>query len=155
MMSFYEIVDFTKLLVSDAVKLKNKYTLLHNIPANYACVFAHAEEEYQQLKNALDANGKVVRETEMGNIYQVKAFATIAGKLQLIKIRKPDGKKPERGYADFTVPNYEAFKREYLHLPNFKLTQRTGYEMIGLSDTEFDVRVYFAFPPLDVQLGLV
>lgn len=153
-MSFQEILAFVKSLVSDSIKLKNKYTKLHTIPANYACIFAHTEEEYQQLRREMDSNGKVARETEMGNIYQVGPFETEAGILQLIKIRKPEIKKHERGYVDFTVPDYETFKQEYLASPNFKLTKRANYEMISLADQEFDVRVYFAYPPIDQQLGL-
>ena len=153
-MNTTELTSFLKQLISDATILKNKYTDLVDIKVNYACVFAHDEIEYKQLNGTASQMGKIIKETEMGYLFHIDPFTTKAGKLQLIKIRKPDPTKTQRGYVDFTVPDYPIFKSKYLSLPNFKLTQRDDYEMIGLADATFDVLVYFAYPPMDKQLGL-
>lgn len=153
-MNKIELVQFIKNLVSDTVRLKNKHIDLHDIPINYACVFAHNSIEYEELYKVALEMGKIVHSTEMGDIFHIEPIITAAGTLQLLKIRKPDANKPGRGYADFTVPNYELFKEKYLSNPNFKLTDRGDYEMIGLKDSEFDVAVYFMNPPMDEKLGI-
>lgn len=71
-----------------------------------------------------------------------------------MKIRQPDKTRPEQGDADFTVDNFEDFKKKYISQDHFKLIPRDGFEMIELMDNEFDVRSYFSNPPLDKQLNI-
>ena len=150
-----DILNYCELLVSDAIVLKNKYIEFHDIPANYACIFSHSEEQYSDLNNLAAQLGPVIKETTMGPIYHVKPFSTKAGPIQLIKIRKPDAAKPQRGYVDFTIADYSSFKEKYLKLPNFTHIVRDYEEMVGIEDPDFDFFVYFANPPVDKQLGLV
>lgn len=73
----------------------------------------------------------------------------------LLKIRKPDPTRPERGDADFTLRDYNSFKEKYLKdAEHFKLIDRGNFEMIELKDPKFDVRSYFSNIPLTVQLGI-
>ena len=76
------------------------------------------------------------------------------GDLRLLKIRKPYPTHPERGNADFTVSDYQNFKKENLAKKNFKLIKREDFEMIELTDPDFNVRVYFSNPPTDKKFGI-
>src|SRR3989344_3917883 len=142
-------------IVEQARALKDKHTDQQNAPVNYACIFSQSKEEYDDLIETALKIGKVVEEMKTGLLFQVKPLDTIAGKLQLLKIRIPDVTRPERGDADFTVSNYPEFKKKYLSKKGFSLIKkREDFEMLELMNPEFKVRVYFSDPPLDKQFGL-
>lgn len=122
---------------------------------NYACIFAQSKREYEELLQAAQKLGSVIKETPTGSLFQIESLQTVSGPLQLLKVRAPDETRPERGDADFTVSDYAAFKKANLKKSGFKLVEREDFEMIELMDPSFDVRVYFSHPPLDEQLGLV
>ncbi|NCN98621.1 hypothetical protein COU62_04600 [Candidatus Pacearchaeota archaeon CG10_big_fil_rev_8_21_14_0_10_35_219] len=71
----------------------------------------------------------------------------------MLKIRFPDVTRKERGDADFTISNYDEFKKECLS-KGFSLIKRKAIELIKLTDSKFKVRVYFSNPFLDKQLNL-
>ena len=99
--------------------------------------------------------GVIAKNTPTGPLFRVQTIDTVAGPLQLVKIRQPDPTRPEQGDADFTVPVYPEFKKEYIRADGFKLIVRSDMEMLELTDPAFPVRAYFSHPPLDQQLGLV
>lgn len=144
-----------KEIVEQAQRLKDLHTPEKDAPVNYACFFAQSEEEYQDLLEAAKGLGKIGEETKMGPVFVVEPIETSAGKLRVVKIRKPDPTRPERGDADFTVSNYQEFKKEFLGKSGFTLFDKPGKEMIELMDPAFNVRVYFSKDPLDKKLGLV
>lgn len=147
-----------KQLVEEIVKksndLKNKHTSEKKAPVNYACIFCQNDEQYDSLVALAQEIGKVIEETPTGPLFHIQPLDTIAGKLQLLKIRKPDATRPELGDADFTVLNYPEFKNKYLPQKGFKLIVRENFEMIELVDPQFNVRAYFSNPPLNEQLRL-
>ena len=98
--------------------------------------------------------GKIAMETPTGLLYQIKPLSTVAGDLQLLKIRLPDSTRPELGDADFTISNFADFEKKYLTKSQFKRIQKDTFYMIELMDSRFDVRAYFSNPPLDKQLGI-
>jgi hypothetical protein len=145
-------------LVRDIVKkttdLKNKHTEYKDAAVNYVCVFAHGEQEYEELLKVAQKMGKVIKETPTGPIFLIEPLETVSGLLKLLKIRKPDPTRPERGDADFAIPNFPEFEKKYLSKSGFKIMQKPDFYMIELVDPEFDVRAYFSNLPLDDQLGL-
>jgi len=147
-----------KQLVEEIVKksndLKNKHTSEIKAPVNYACIFCQNKEQYNNLLTTMQNIGKVIEETPTGPLFHIQPLNTIAGKLQLLKIRKPDAARPELGDADFTIANYPEFKRKYLSQKGFSLIVRKNFEMIELVDSQFNVRAYFSNPPLNKQLGI-
>ena len=152
-----ETEDLQKLvqnIVKDAARLKDKHTGETDAPVNYACIFAQSREEFDALLDAAKKLGSVIRETPTGPLFRIEPLETVSGPLQLVKVRKPDETRTERGDADFTVPDYPVFKKEVLKKPGFKLIEREEFEMIELMDVSFDVRAYFSYPPLDLQLGI-
>ena len=140
-------------IVKEAKILKDEYTDQIDAPVNYACIFCQTEEEQRKFLSAAHKMGVVIMETPSGILFKID-INTVAGRLRLLKVRKPDLARPERGDADFTVGDYPSFKEKYLHRPGFKLILKENFEMIELSKKGEPVRVYFSFPPLDKQLGL-
>ena len=153
-MNVKELKCLVEEIVKNAERLKNKHLKNDNSPVNYACIFSQTQKEYQELITLSNKIGKVVKEMPSGMLYQIKPLKTVAGNLQLLKIRIPDATRPERGDADFSIPNYPEFKQRYLHKTGIKLIPKDNFEMIELMDPEFNVRAYFSYPPLDEQFGL-
>jgi len=149
--SFKQLI---KKIVLESNRLKNKHTSEKEVPVNYACIFCQSAEEYDNLKMLAEQIGKIVEETSTGPLFQIQPLETVAGKLKLLKIRKPDVTRPEMGDADFTVSNYNKFKKESLARDGFKLIVREDFEMIELKDSLFNVLAYFSNSPLDGQLGV-
>lgn len=141
-------------LVERSQTLVRKYTNQPDVPVNYACIFSHSDKEYDELFKSAQGIGQVVKDTPTGSVFQIEPLQTVAGPLQLLKIRQPDPTRPERGDADFTVPDYTEFKEKFLKQPGFSLLQRSEMEMIELTDPAFDVRAYFSSPTLAEQLGI-
>ena len=149
-----ELKQFIQEIVKKANDLKNRHTSEENAPVNYACIFCQNDEQYNNTISILQRIGSLVEETPTGPIFRIQPLDTIAGDIQLLKIRKPDPTRPELGDADFTVSDYPEFKKKYLSQEGFKLIVRKDFEMIELVDPKFDVRVYFSNPTLEKQLGI-
>jgi len=155
---FMNIEDL-KSKVQDIVKRANalrvEYLGSENTPVNYACIFSQSHDEYETLMELAGKIGKVIKKTPTGLLYQINPLDTVAGKLQLLKIRIPDPTRPELGDADFTITNFPAFEKKYLSQPQFTRMDKPDFYMIELMDPNYDVRAYFSNPPLDQELGIV
>lgn len=149
-----ELKNLVSNIVEKANILKDKYTEEKTAQVNYACVFSHDDEEFVSLNEAAKSLGNIVKETPTGSLFRIEPLDTVAGKLQLLKIRKPDQTRMERGDADFTVKDYDSLKKKHISQDFFKLIQRDDFEMIELMNPMFDVRVYFSNPPLGEQLEI-
>lgn len=152
-----QIDNFVTLILSilqTATKLKNKYTNELDAQANYVCIFCHSEKELVKFSTLASFLGNPVLETNTGQVFHVIKRVTQKELPKLLKIRKPDSTRLERGDADFTVSDYQKLKATCLGRKGFSVIPLKDAEMIELIDPEFDVRVYFSDPPLDVELGL-
>lgn len=149
-----DIRRFVQEIVDKANSLKNKHTSEKEARANYACIFCHDNEQYDNLASIMQRAAKIIEDTSTGPLFHIPKLDTVAGPLQLLKIRSPDVARPELGDADFTIENYSEFKKKYLSEVGFKLITREKFEMIELIDPQFDVLAYFSNPPLDKQLGI-
>jgi len=146
--------NLVKNIVKNAKILKDKYTDQKDALINYACIFCQSDKEEKNFLKLAHELGTVIQETKAGPVFKIPPLNTVAGKLQLLKIRNPDLARPERGDADFSITDYLSFKEKYLNKPGFSLIQKENFEMIELYEKGSNVRVYFSFPPLDEQLGL-
>ncbi len=153
-MSLDELIKTIRRIVRESCELKNEFTDQQNAVVNYACIFCQNQEEYDEFLDLAWKLGKIIRETSTGPLFHIKDLETVSGKLKLLKIRKPDKTRPEKGDADFTVTNYSDFKAKYLNESGFSLIKRENFEMIELVNPKFNVRAYFSNPPLDQQLGI-
>ena len=149
-----ELKVITRKIVAEARKLNAAHTDEPNAPVNYACVFAQSQTEYEELIDAASHLGSVAEDTATGPVFHIAPLATDAGTLRLLKIRRPDSKRPERGDADFTVANYETFKKTHLGRQGWALIQRKNMEMLELIDPAFEVLAYYSHPTLAEVLKL-
>ncbi len=141
-------------IVSRSTELKNRYTDASLVPVEFVCIFCQNEGEYTQFTNSIETLGKVVERTKSGFTYFLdKPITTVAGPLRLVKIRKPDHQRTERGDADFNT-DYKNFKKMYGGDPKFELIRRETFEMLRLSDPEFDVMACFSNTPKSKILGI-
>lgn len=149
------VEDVVNYIVNSAIKLKNRYTNEVNALIDWVAIFTQSDEEYIDFLKKASSFGEVIQDTETGPIFKLnRPIKTRAGELFIIKIRKPDKTRPQRGDGDFRLSDYETFKKRNLTDKHFKLIRRKDYEMIELKDSEFDVLVYFSNPPISEVLGL-
>jgi len=153
-MIFEDLKRKIKEIVAKAQLLSAKHTNEGSAAVNYACIFTQNPKEFEELLSLTAQMGRIAEQTAMGPVFQIEPLETVAGTLQLLKIRRPDPKRPERGDADFTVSNYETFKRAYLSKPGFSLITRPRMEMIELADPSYDVLAYYSHPTLSEVLRL-
>jgi len=155
-----ELKNLIQSIVSQTKELKDKHLTGNNSRVNYVAIFSQSDDEYKDLLEAMKEIGGVAVDTnnlegfkaETGPLFKITPLDTAAGSLELVKIRKPDKTRPERGDADFTVDNYDKFKKEFLGREGFNLIKRGNFEMIEIIDPEFNVRAYFSNSPLEKQL---
>lgn len=151
------IKDFEELvcgIVAQARALSDKHTTERNAPVNYTCIFSQTHVEYESFLKLASQLGAIVKETAMGPVFHIKPFATVAGKLDLVKIRRPDPNRLERGDADFTVRDYPNFRERHIGKQGFSLIDRKDMEMIELIDASFNVIAYYSYPTLHEVLKL-
>lgn len=153
-MNTADLKSKVKFIVERASALKDEYLGMDDSRVNYACIFSQNKADYDQLLELTKKLGKIVKETPTGPLYQIEPLSTVAGNLQLLKIRIPDSTRPELGDADFTIMDFPVFEEKYLSTPGFKRIQKDTFYMIELMDSKYDVRAYFSNPPLDKQLGI-
>jgi|SRR3989338_11614691 len=147
------LISTINYIVSRSAELKNKFTDASSAPVEFACIFCQNEEEYNKFTSAIEKLGKIVEKTPSGFTYFLDMpLKTIAGPLRLVKIRKPDFRH-ERGDADFNT-DYENFKKKYQDNSKFELIKREAFEMLRLSDPNFDVMTCFSNVPKSRSLGI-
>ena len=130
------------------------FTDVSSAPVEFACIFCQSEKEYKEFTNSIEKFGKIVERTQNGFTYLLdKPVETNAGSLRLVKIRKPDIHRTERGDADFNT-DYKEFKKKYQNNPKFELVKRDTFEMLRLSDSKFDVMTCFSNIPKSIDLGI-
>lgn len=149
---FNKIVDH---IVLACIKLKDTYIAEKNLPIDYICIFSQNDGEYNEFLKHASLIGEVVEETSTGPVFNiVRASIPQAREARVLKIRKPDRLKPQRGDVDFTS-NYQELKEKYFDNDRFKLIKRETFEMLELADKDFDVLVYFSSIPPSTLLGIV
>lgn len=154
-MNIDNLYNLVKSIVEKANELKNKYTDQYEAKVNYACIFCKNDKDFNNYIELLKNSGSIIiSDTYSGPLFKLEGIDTIAGRLKLLKIRKPDDKHLDLGDADFTVSNYDIFKEKYLNKSNFKLINGNDYEMIELMVNEYDVRCYFSNIPIDQELNI-
>lgn len=141
-------------IVNKSIELKNKFTGEKNAPVEFACIFCQSKKEYKEFTGLIEKLGNIVEETPGGYTYLLdNAIKTAAGPLKLVKIRKPDFRR-ERGDADFNTV-YREFKEKYINNPKFELVRYKNFEMLRLSDSDFDVMACFSNVPKSKSLGII
>jgi len=103
-------------LVKQGLMTLERFTDEKNGVIDYVAIFAKDENEFNDLLSVAETVGQEIdRETaKTGKTFLLnKPLDTTAGVLSLIKIRKPDDIRPQRGAPDFKIPDYQQFKNRY------------------------------------------
>ena len=153
-MNIEKLKNIIKDIIAQADDLKKTIVTIP-APVNYACIFCQSDDEYSSFLDMAKQIGKVVQDTKAGPVFQIESLPTVAGNLRLLKIRKPDPTRPERGDADFTLSNYDEFKKEHINQKGFKLIDKGSFEMIEYKAPHSNILVYFSNPTLAQVLGIV
>jgi len=148
-----EILEY---IIPKTLEMNRLYIPDELVQINYSAIFCKNDAEYKKLNEEASQIGNVVEDTQTGPLYKFhKSLQTLAGPLWLLKIRKPDPTRPQRGDADFTLKDYYSFKEKYSkNKDHFKIIDRGNFEMIELKDKKFRVLSYFSNIPLTLQLGI-
>lgn len=145
--------DIKRIIVQEilmrAIALKNKYTKERNASAAWVCIFSQSDNEFKELITEAKKLGDIFEEISNGTKFLLNK--PLAGTIRILKIRRPDPEKKERGDADFTVSDYEMFRKEHKDQENFKIIPKDNFEMIELMEPSATVRVYFSNPPIEKQ----
>lgn len=132
-------------IVNQGLRAIKENTSEKELPLDYMGIFAEDDSEFKEINELLKTLGTPGDKTATasGITYILKkSFITPAGPLKVLKIRKPDLTRTQRGAPDFRINNYLKFKEKYLSSGgNFSLMIRPKYEMIELKG--IDVLVYF------------
>ena len=153
MAAMKDLISIINYLVDNTVRMKNEFTDAVDAPIEFACIFCQSNEEYKRFTVEIQKLGKIVQDTSTGFTYHLdKPLETKAGILNLVKIRKPDPQRKERGDTDFNT-HYQRFKEKYENKPRFELVRREEFEMLRLSDPSYSVMVCFSSKPLSEVLG--
>lgn len=143
-----DIKDLEKIvnyIVNQGIKAISENTDEKDLPVDYMGIFASDEKEFQEINDILKTLGQPGDKTASGSgaTYLLdEPFNTPAGPLKVLKIRRPDPTRPQRGAPDFKINDYTAFKEKYLlDRGNFTLMIKKSYEMLELKGV--DVLVYF------------
>lgn len=144
-MHHWKFEKIIKQIIERGVEAVNANTDEFPVTVDYLAIFAKDGAEYQDMMEYTQGFGEVVdkHKAKSGKtILLNKPIKTEAGPLKVLKIRKPDPTRPQRGAPDFRVGDYNDFKKKYLmENGNFTLMLRNEFEMIELKGV--DVLVYF------------
>jgi len=151
-MTKQDLEKIVNYIVNQGLKAIKENTNESNLSVDYMGIFAKDETEFQEIASLLSALGKPGDKTATKSGLTVlldTPFDTPAGSLKVLKIRRPDPTRPQRGAPDFQIKDYPSFKDKYLSSNgNFTLMiSKKTYEMVELKGD--DVLVYFPSKPFD------
>jgi hypothetical protein len=153
-MKIEDLESMVRGIVDEAREINNANTEVIDPPVNYVCIFSRSDDEYSELLEAAKQIGDIVKETKMGPVFKIKEIETSAGVLDILKVRRFDPKRLERGDADFTISDYPSFKKNNLGSSNWDLISRPDMEMLELSAPGANVLVYYSNPILAEVIGI-
>lgn len=145
-MTTEELEKLINSIVEKGIEAVEKNGIETDYQIDYVAIFAKDEKEFEEIDTILQTLATRDEKSGLastGNTYRFSSFPeTKAGLLQVVKIRKPDEARPQRGAPDFRVAQYRDFKNRYLsNNNNMTLMIRKDFEMIELKGK--DVLVYF------------
>lgn len=135
--SLFKIVDTIIARGLEAIKAN---TDGYEFSLDYVAIFAKDQAEFDEMLHCAESLGTEVdlASAKTGKTFKLSEPKTIDDRiLKVLKIRRPDQTRPQRGAPDFVVNDYQKFKDQYLSSSgNFTLMVRKDYEMIELKGIE-------------------
>ncbi|TAK94948.1 hypothetical protein EPO05_05595 [Patescibacteria group bacterium] len=152
-MTKQDLEKIVNYIINQALQAIRENTDEKDFQVDYMGIFSKDDTEFMEMERLVGTLGKPGDKTatQSGSTFLLKEpFDTPAGSLKVLKVRKPDLTRPQRGAPDFKIKNYSSFKEKYLlsgKNPNFSLMIRKDYEMLELKGV--DVLVYFPSKSFD------
>jgi hypothetical protein len=117
--------------------------LRENLPIDTVTVFSQDPKEYEFLNNYLRDKGKLSSFSHGPTLYVEVSELIKDNKIKLLGVREPDIARPEVGYADYPVTNYNELKSSNAENLNVEeITSGSGVSLLELKHPDFDVRGY-------------
>ena len=152
-MTKQDLEKIVNYIVNQGLQAISENTEKKDLPVDYMGIFSKDDTEFTDMERLASTLGKPGDKTatKSGSTFLLdKPLNTPAGPLKVLKIRKPDPTRPQRGAPDFQVKDYLSFKEKYFSSgqnSNFSLMSRKKYEMLELKG--IDVLVYFPSKSFD------
>jgi hypothetical protein len=125
----------------EASKLALK-VLEDNLPIDTVTIFSQSLEEYEFLEKYLKSQGRVSSLSHGATLY-IEKLADDKNSIKLLGVRQVDTSRPEVGYADYPVANYDELKNLNINNPNdSEITSGSGMPLLEIKHPDFDVRGY-------------
>ena len=123
--------DFSPVLDEDSYENATKYVALQarklvktvldtDLKINTVTIFTHSANEYGFLENLLRQKGEVSNYSHGATLYVEVDIDLDGQKIMLLGVRQPDTSRPEVGYADYPVTNYDEIKKKNYSNPYTK-----------------------------------
>jgi len=153
-MTKQELEKIVNYVVDQGIKAINDNTDEKDLHVDYMGIFSKDDAEFTKMERLLSTLGKPGDKgaTKSGSTFLLdEPIKTAAGPLNVLKARRPDPTRPQRGAPDFKINDYQVFKDKYFNgkNSNFALMVRPEYEMLELKGV--DVLVYFPSKDFDTR----
>ncbi len=137
-----QLIEAVRFVASETSRLAQKI-VGKTFPVKSLTIFAHSQSEYELLAQILGGMGKPYDYNNGPRAELHEPIKVDSNQITHLRIRKPDPERPQVGCNDFET-DFRVFKKEYLpkHPENLRLIERSGYDMIELYDSEFNVLAY-------------
>lgn len=113
------------------------------LPIDTITIFSQSHEEFEFVASHLRSKGAVSSFSHGATLY-VEVTETIEDNaIKLLGVRQPDDSRPELGYADYPVADYDSLKALHADNPNVQeIRSGAGMPLLELRSPDFDVRGY-------------
>jgi hypothetical protein len=137
-----ELIETVKYVASETSRMAEK-VLGKTFPIKSLTVFSHSPEDFESLCKMLEGLGKPYDNNNGPRIELYDPIEIGGNRITHLRIRKPDSERPQVGCNDFET-DYVAYKNQHLpkHPENLRVIKRPEYEMIELSEKDFNVLAY-------------
>jgi len=114
-----------------------------SLPIDTLCIFAQSEEEHDFVLGAIKALGPISRFTHESTTY-VDVNMEVGGQvIKFLGVRKPDPTRPQVGYADYPIPDYQALLANIADYPDAEqIMSGRGQSLVELRHPDFDILEY-------------
>lgn len=129
--------------ISTQAPLLSQAVLGKTYPIDTVCIFSQSAEEHTLLKSLILGMGTLSPFTHGATTY-VECSLDIDGQdIKIVGVREPDETRPEVGYADYPVDDFDQLVEDARNLPGVKVMESgLGQALIEICHPDFDTCGY-------------
>jgi hypothetical protein len=127
--------------IADQADALAREVLKHQLELDTLAVFTQSPEEYAFVSQMIRTYGPVSPFTHGLTLYIASDFTVAGHRITFLGARQPDQGRPEIGYADYPVTDYEAI-RDANYPGVQEITTGRNEQLLELRHPGFDVRGY-------------